>query len=134
MPSLVNSGGSGSGNASGSAVNWDPKIHEILDGAYFHGWQFDPTTGKLTVQVLSDTDPIQIPDYRSGDGTLVAHEDGGFRFTGRETLQQSLANLEAGEFLDYNNTSVYINWLTSQSELSYAWYTSKKTHLILEVA
>jgi hypothetical protein len=45
-----------------------------------------------------------------------------------------LANLEVGEVLDYNNTSVYVNWLTSQSELSYSWYTSNKSHLILEVA
>lgn len=135
MPNLVNSGsGSGSGNASGSAIAWDPKIHEILDGAYFHGWQFNPATGRLTVQALSDTDPIKIPDYRSGDGMLTTNNDGGALFVGRESLATSLSNLVAGEVLDYNNTSVYVNWLTSQSELSYSWYTSNKSHLILEVA
>jgi hypothetical protein len=134
MPNLVNSGGSGSGNASGAAFMWDPKKHEILDGAYFHGWQFDPASGRLTAQAHSDSDPVVIPDYRSGDGLLVANDDGGFRFTGRENLSDCLQNMDEGETIDFNNTSVYINWLTSQSELNYSWYTDNKSHLILEVA
>lgn len=132
MPNLVNSGGgSSSGVAGTSAILWDPQLSEIRDNDKFYGFKFYPSNAKLIIQEIDDnTVPIQLPDYRVGDSRIGANG----MYIGGETLANASANVGRLETFNPYDHDVYKNWATSQSTLTFSWYTSNKTHLLVEVA
>lgn len=131
MPNLVNSGGSSaSGGGTATALLWDPELHEIRDNDKFYGFKYYASNGKLIIQEITDnTLPVQIPEYRIGDSRIGANG----LYIGGETLASAQGNLTNYQsFAPYDET-VYKNWATSQSTLTFSWYTGNETHLIVEV-
>ena len=121
MPNLVNSGGIGGSGAS-PIVTWDTTKEEFKIGDKFYGFQYYPANAKLIVQEIlepsivtnqydiSTPNVVSIPKHRLGD-----------TFT------------PDGEYFDPTNHDIYKNWLTSQAELTFSWYTGNEKNLIVEV-
>lgn len=132
MPNLVSSGGGGSGVAATEAILWDPSLNEIRDNDKFYGFRFYPANAKLIIHEIADdaATPIQLPDYRVGDGRIGANG----LYIGGETFANASANVGRLQSFNPYDHDVYKNWMTSQSALTFSWYTGTKTHLLVEVA
>jgi hypothetical protein len=122
MPNLVNSGSSIGGSGASAIVTWDPTKEEFKIGDKFYGFQYYPANAKLIVQEILEPSTItneydtgvnvvSIPKHRLGD-----------TFT------------PDNEYYDPSNHDIYKNWLTSQAELTFSWYTGYEKNLIVEVA
>jgi hypothetical protein len=120
MPNLVNSGGTGGSGAS-AIITWDTTKEEFKIGDKFYGFQYYPANAKLIVQEILEpgtitneydtgTNVVSIPKHRLGD-TFTADN----------------------EYFDPSNHDIYKNWLTSQAELTFSWYTGNEKNLIVEV-
>ena len=121
MPNLINSGGSGGSGAS-AIITWDTTKEEFKIGDKFYGFQYYPANAKLIVQEILEpgtitneydtgTNVVSIPAHRLGD---VFTQD--------------------NSYYDPSNHDIYKNWLTSQAELTFSWYTGNEKNLIVEVA
>jgi len=120
MPNLVNSGGTGGSGAS-AIITWDTTKEEFKIGDKFYGFQYYPANAKLIVQEILEpgtitneydtgTNVVSIPKHRLGD-----------------TFSPD------NEYFDPTNHNIYKNWLTSQAELTFSWYTGNEKNLIVEV-
>jgi hypothetical protein len=107
----------------------DPELHEIRDNDKFYGFKYYQSNGKLTIEEIDDNStPIQLPEYRVGDARIGSNG----LYVGGETLANATANVGRLKSLNLDE-NVYKNWMSSQSTLTFSWYTSNKTHLIVEV-
>jgi hypothetical protein len=122
MPNLVNSGSSIGGSGASAVITWDTTKEEFKIGDKFYGFQYYPANAKLIVQEILEPSTItneydtgvnvvSIPKHRLGD--IFTPDD---------------------EYYDPSNHDIYKNWLTSQAELTFSWYTGYEKNLIVEVA
>lgn len=122
MPNLVNSGSGVGGSGASAIITWDTTKEEFKLGDKFYGFQYYPANAKLIVQEILepsiitneyDETPnvVSIPKHRLGD-----------TFT------------PDNEYFDPSDHDIYKNWLTSQAELTFSWYTGYEKNLIVEVA
>jgi hypothetical protein len=118
-------------------VIWDPSVDELFsnDFNYFYGIQYNPLTGRLTIQEIDDEETvIQIPDYRVGDSTLTTEDP---YYDQSETLDSAQSNLDKWQILDPASPTVYKNWMITYSQADFYWYTSGggsyNGHFVMEV-
>ena len=122
MPSLVNSGSATGGSGASEIIRWDPIPQEFMIGDKFYGFQFYPANGHLIIQEILEpslvtyeysttTNVVSLPKHRYGD-----------TFTPDDF------------YFDPSDHDIYKNWLTSQAELTFSWYTGNNKSLIVEVA
>lgn len=139
MPNLINSGGTGGSGAS-EIVIWDPSIEQFKLNDKFYGIRFYPANGSVIVNEILEigmithlnsntAGDVSLPEYRVGDAVL----DSDGKYNGSETFANASNNAAGSEYFDPYDHTVYKNWLTSQAELSFSWYTDNK-RLIVEVA
>lgn len=137
MPNLVNTSTGGGGSS--ALIRFDPDPEEFFTNDKFYGIRFYPSNAKLIINEITSpttityrndttTDVVALPIYRVGDSNLYANG----KYNGGETLASALANVPEGEYFDAYNHDVYKNWLTSQSTLTFSWYTDNK-RLLVEV-
>ena len=122
MPNLVNSGSGVGGSGASPIITWDTTKEEFKIGDKFYGFQYYPANAKLIVQEIlepstvtneydiSTPNVVSIPKYRLGD--VFIQDD---------------------EYFDPADHDIYKNWLTSQAELTFSWYTGYEKNLIVEV-
>lgn len=123
MPNLVNSGSGVGGSGASAVITWDTTKEEFKIGDKFYGFQYYPSNAKLIIQEIlepsiitneydtSTPNVVSIPKHRLGD-----------------TFSPD------NEYFDPSNHDIYKNWLTSQAELTFSWYTGNEKNLIVEVA
>lgn len=113
-------------SSAAARFGWEPTTTKLIDNDFqwFYGWKFEPSTGRLTLDEIDDNTLVNVPKYRPGNNEGV--------YNGMLTSTDLATNIPKHEIVDMNGEGYY-NWFTSLTQISFAWDTTKQTHIKMEV-